>query len=396
MQMRPSLGQPSPAGADQKCRDSFVTAPLKCAVMLLFTLILAAHNSERATQSTTTARARRVLDELVANPANAVPDGILNRTKCVVVLPFLAGSHRTASESQGFASCRESADHWSAPIFVRFTGLKDKTVENADILIFIMSERGKQALISDVLKVGALHSSRPGFLVRQTAVISDADISSDALTYVRRQGLLIGAAVTGNVRVDASSAAFRGDQSDLRNLKAGVPLKDPFVASVTSFFNTITPTGIVIHHSGTIPANNRLPASENEIDKFHTNRGFSILCFGQLYHVAYHYLIFPDGSIKQGRPERCEGAHALGYNSYLGISLVGDFSSVDNAGGRKQLRTPTRQQMTSLIGLCRELIHRYRIPMQRVVRHSDVASTRCPGDRFPFTEFLRQLQRSSS
>src|SRR6266571_562593 len=208
-----------------------MSAPIKCAVMLLFTLTLAGHSSERATQSATTGRARRVLDELAANPANAVPDGVLNRTKCVVVLPFVAGSPRTAAESQGFASCRESADRWSAPIFLRFTGLKDQTVENADILIFIVSKRGKQALLSDVLKVAAPHSSRPGVLVRQTAVISDADISSDALTYVRRQGLLIGAAVTGNVRVDASSAAFSGDSLDLRSLKAGVPLKDPFVAS---------------------------------------------------------------------------------------------------------------------------------------------------------------------
>ena len=62
-------------------------------------------------------------------------------------------------------------------------------------------------------------------------------------------------------------------------------------------------------------------AQERDIDKYHQARGFEILCFGRVYHVAYHYLIMPNGRVQTGRPERCEG--------------VGDFSSEDNPAGKE-------------------------------------------------------------
>jgi N-acetylmuramoyl-L-alanine amidase len=141
-----------------------------------------------------------------------------------------------------------------------------------------------------------------------------------------------------------------------------------------------------------IPGENTVPRSERDIDKYHQEHGFEILCFGRVYHVAYHYIIMPNGSVLAGRPERCEGAHALGYNSYLGISVVGDFSSEDNPAGKKGPTRPSAKQIASLIQLCRRLKDRYHIPLQHIVRHSDISSTRCPGDRFPFRSVLDQLQ----
>ncbi len=149
----------------------------------------------------------------------------------------------------------------------------------------------------------------------------------------------------------------------------------------------------MIHHTAVIPGENTVPRSERDIDKYHRARGFEILCFGRVYHVAYHYLIMPNGKVKGGRPERCEGAHAEGYNSYLGISVVGDFSSEDNPTGKKGPTRPSAKQIASLIQLCLRLKDRYNIPLQHIVRHSDISSTKCPGDRFPFRSILDQLQR---
>jgi N-acetylmuramoyl-L-alanine amidase len=129
------------------------------------------------------------------------------------------------------------------------------------------------------------------------------------------------------------------------------------------------------------------------INEFHERLGYEILCFGRIYHVAYHYLILPNGTVQAGRPERCEGAHARGYNSYVGIALVGNFSKVDNPQAAYGPNVPTAAEMKSLIALCRELRRRYGIPLQRVVRHSDVASTRCPGDGFPIKTLLTALER---
>jgi N-acetyl-anhydromuramyl-L-alanine amidase AmpD len=130
-----------------------------------------------------------------------------------------------------------------------------------------------------------------------------------------------------------------------------------------------------------------------EVDRFHAKKAFEILCEGRRYHVAYHYLILPNGQTQAGRPERCEGAHAEGYNAYLGISVVGDFSSRDNPRGQHGSMRPTKQQFASLVMLSRQLRARYHIPLHRVVRHSDVARTECPGDRFPFRQFLAELDK---
>jgi N-acetyl-anhydromuramyl-L-alanine amidase AmpD len=100
--------------------------------------------------------------------------------------------------------------------------------------------------------------------------------------------------------------------------------------------------------------------------------------------------------VKAGRPERCEGAHAVGYNSYLGISVAGDFDSKDNPTGEKGATKPTEKQIAALIQLCRKLMNRYKISANHIVRHSDIASTRCPGDRFPFSSILRQLRTTEA
>jgi len=77
----------------------------------------------------------------------------------------------------------------------------------------------------------------------------------------------------------------------------------------------------------------------------------------------------------------------------LGISLVGDFSSEDNPTGKKGPIKPSAQQIASLVRLCRRLRRRYNVPLQHIIRHSDIASTQCPGDRFPFKSVLDQLQK---
>jgi N-acetyl-anhydromuramyl-L-alanine amidase AmpD len=171
-------------------------------------------------------------------------------------------------------------------------------------------------------------------------------------------------------------------------------ISEQYRSTVLSFFNTIIPTGIVFHHTALIPGEKRVPRRESEIDEYHRERGFEILCSGRVYHVAYHYLIMPNGTVKAGRPERCEGAHAVGYNSYLGISLVGDFSSEDNPTGKKGPIKPSARQIASLVRLCRQLRRRYRMPLQNIVRHGDIANTECPGDRFPFRSILHQLQKA--
>ena len=303
-----------------------------------------------------------VLDAIDRDLDNTIPDAVLNQARCLIVLP--------RGFSRGAMTCRDATGHWAAAQLL----VADRA-SNSDELLVVMSERLLQNLRGGArfpdLKVA------PGPLARETPLPSDVQLHADLLAYTYN-----GTVVSG----------LRGRSANLRALPGDPPrlLSQAFTHSATSLASTILPTGIIIHHSGVVPSET---IDELAVDTFHQQRGFDVTCLGREYHVAYHYLILPDGTVQPGRPERCQGAHARGYNSYLGIALAGDFSSQDNPRGLHGLQRPTGKQMEALLELCRQLRQHYHIPLQHILRHSDIASTHCPGDRFPFGAFLRGLER---
>lgn len=164
---------------------------------------------------------------------------------------------------------------------------------------------------------------------------------------------------------------------------------------LTSYQNTITPQGIIIHHSARTYTPGGVLMDIRIINSEHHRRGFGVNYWGRTYYVGYHYVILPDGRVQTGRPEHCRGAHAVGFNNYIGICLIGDFSSKDNPGGEQELEEPTPAQQAALLELSRRLRAKYHIPLNRVRGHFDVnPQTECPGNRFPMTDFLTQLNET--
>jgi hypothetical protein len=161
-----------------------------------------------------------------------------------------------------------------------------------------------------------------------------------------------------------------------------------------SYYNSITPAGIVVHHSA-VPLDyvgGRITA--DSLDKLHALRGYGVFYWGRTYHIGYHYVILPDGTVQRGRPESCRGAHARGYNSYLGICLIGDFSQ-NNQAGNNGPETPTVEQMRALAELIHQLQKRYHLSSDNIVRHRDLdPQTECPGDRFPFDALQKEIQKA--
>ena len=159
-----------------------------------------------------------------------------------------------------------------------------------------------------------------------------------------------------------------------------------------SYLNSITPAGIIIHHSAIVSGLDGVSIDAAAIDRTHKRRGFEIFYWGRFYHIGYHYVILPDGTLQKGRPELLQGAHAEGYNSYIGICLIGNFSSADNPLGRRGLSAPTEQQIATLVELTRKLQQKYGFSQQQVLRHSDVnPKSECPGNQFPFEDFRERI-----
>jgi lipid-binding SYLF domain-containing protein len=366
--------------------STFVTIGKKALLMSVVGSAIGSASPTQHAESTTfftLNRAANVLDEISAKSRNGVPDGVLNSTKCLVVIPS-AKRETLNVGARGVVTCRDTHDSWSAPAYVKFSG-RGIRARSLDLLVFVLSNTGVRALRSGKLQIGGQNHA-PAPLVNSTPVTTQVELTAELFTYQRAGGVLSSSEATGVILGGA-------DTSNLDVNQVSKKYRDKYVSSVVSFFNTITATGIVFHHTALIPGENKPPRSERDVDKYHQERGFEILCFGRVYHLAYHYLIMPNGRVKAGRPERCEGAHAVGYNSYLGISLVGDFSSEDNPIGKKGPTKPSAAQIASLLQLCRRLRKRYNIPLQHIVRHNDISNTECPGDRFPFRMILDQLQR---
>lgn len=189
-----------------------------------------------------------------------------------------------------------------------------------------------------------------------------------------------------------SANASAGGRSRLRLALALAPVLLVFAFVAASLWNTITPAGIVIHHSAVPPSQGGREVDAAAIDALHRRRGFGIFYWGRTYHVGYHYVILPDGTVEKGRPDGCRGAHTAGYNNYIGVCLVGNFSSGTGASDASHVEDPTEAQLKALVELCRRVQNEYRIPARNVITHRQVnAGTECPGDRFPFERVAETL-----
>lgn len=139
---------------------------------------------------------------------------------------------------------------------------------------------------------------------------------------------------------------------------------------------------IIIHHSATEVGNAEL------FDRGHRKRGF-------WNGLGYHFVIdngtsgTNDGQIETSHRwiHQMDGAHcnAMDMNKKgIGICLVGNFDE----------EKVSREQLNSLVWLVRQLQAKYRIPSKRVLQHHEVPGkngTHCPGRRFPWPEFRKQI-----
>lgn len=116
---------------------------------------------------------------------------------------------------------------------------------------------------------------------------------------------------------------------------------------------------IIIHCSATVEGRH---FTVEDIDRWHKQRGFR--CIG------YHFVIYLDGSVHNGRPIEEVGAHCLNHNAHsIGICYIG---GLDEAKKPKDTRTP--QQKDALKRLVQKLLNDY--PNAKVHGHNELACVR--------------------
>lgn len=144
-----------------------------------------------------------VFREIMAADDKSIPQDLLAKSKCIVIVPglkkgaFIIG----AKYGRGFMSCRKASNvGWSAPAGVRVEGGSfgfQIGGSETDVIMLVLNERGMEKLLESKFTLGADASVAAGPVGRTASAETDAKMHAEILTYSRSRGVFAGIALNG-------------------------------------------------------------------------------------------------------------------------------------------------------------------------------------------------------
>jgi SH3 domain-containing YSC84-like protein 1 len=192
------------------------------AALLPFTLS-AASDAPKRLQS-----AAEAFKEVMGIPDKAIPQELLEKAECIVIIPDLKkGAFIVGGKyGKGFVSCRKKDGvGWSAPGSVRIEGGSvgfQIGGSEMDVFMLVMNDRGMERLLGDKFTLGADATVAAGPVGRVAQAETDARMTAEILAWSRARGLFAGVALNG--------ATLREDDDWNQDLY-GKPLKNREIVS---------------------------------------------------------------------------------------------------------------------------------------------------------------------
>lgn len=170
----------------------------------------------------------KILDELMNTPESAIPEWVLAKAQCVMVVPSMikGGFVFGGQHGRGAASCRNQG-RWSAPQMVTISGGSwgaQIGAEAVDLVLIFVGNKGAENLLNNSVKLGGEASVAAGPFGRSAQASTDASVRAEILAYSRTRGLFAG--------LELSGASVRGDDDSDRGLY-GKPMRSRDVLSGT-------------------------------------------------------------------------------------------------------------------------------------------------------------------
>ena len=172
-----------------------------CAAMTA-SFAFAASDEEVAQQAKKLTEGTAVYHELIQAPDKAVPKELLERCKCIAVLPGVvkAAIGYGARHGSGVMTCR-TAKGWSAPAFVNISGGSvgfQLGAESSDLVLFFMSDRGARSLVNGSrITLGGKASVAAGPFGRSGEAATNLELKAEIYSYARSKGLFAGLSIEG-------------------------------------------------------------------------------------------------------------------------------------------------------------------------------------------------------
>ena len=168
-----------------------------------------------------------VIQEILDIPED-IPQDVMNKARCVVVLPsvlkaaFIAGG----SYGRGVMVCRTGKDFtgpWGAPAMYALEGGSFGLQiggEATDFVILVMNNRGVESLLHSKVKLGGDASIAAGPIGRTASADTDAALRSEMLSYSRARGVFAGVSLEGSTLRPDGEANRRvyGNDANAQNI----------------------------------------------------------------------------------------------------------------------------------------------------------------------------------
>lgn len=171
---------------------------------------------------------KEVFRELLDTPDKKVPRELLERARCIVVIPGVikgalgwGGKH-----GRGIVSCRSSLDtpgEWSAPVFVRVSGGSfgfQVGAQATDVVLFLMSEASIRSLLKSQFMIGGDVTVAAGPLGRSAELGTDVRLRAEIYSYAKSRGFFAGVSIEGARLAphDKSNRRYYGEQISPREV----------------------------------------------------------------------------------------------------------------------------------------------------------------------------------
>jgi lipid-binding SYLF domain-containing protein len=186
-------------------------------LLILATVVLVAAPlamaSDREDDVARTQKAAQVFKEIMDTPDRGIPHDLLDKAKCVAIIPgdkkfaFVFGG----SYGRGVATCR-TANGWSAPMFLAIDGGSvgyQIGGSSTDLILLFMNDHALNSLLGDKFKLGADASVAAGPVGRNATAGTDLRLNAEILSYSRSKGIFAGVSLDGAI-VQADKS---GDQA---------------------------------------------------------------------------------------------------------------------------------------------------------------------------------------
>lgn len=173
-------------------------------IALGFGLLSGSHLMAQSAEEKRLMQAGDVLAEIMSVKDKAIPQELLEKSECAIVIPGLKkGAFIIGGKyGRGFFVCRQKdGTGWGSPATVKVeggsVGFQIGGSEN-DIVLLVMNKKGAERLVSSQFKLGGEASVAAGPVGRTSSANTDALMTAEMLSYSRSRGVFAGISLEGS------------------------------------------------------------------------------------------------------------------------------------------------------------------------------------------------------